>query len=47
MFYLEGKEITIDVLKELINTSDKVIELIDIDEENNLYFELNGYGTYY
>lgn len=47
MFYLEGKEITIDVLKELVNTSDKVIELMDIDEENNLYFELNEYGIYY
>lgn len=47
MIYLDGKEITIDVLKELVNTSDKVIELVDVDEENNLYFELNEYGTYY
>ena len=27
-------------LKKWINNSDKVIELVDVDEEENLYFEL-------
>ena len=40
MIYLDKKEINIDVLKEWINNSDKVIELVDVDEEENLYFEL-------
>lgn len=40
MIYLNKKEINIDVLKEWINNSDKTIELVDVDEEENLYFEL-------
>ena len=39
MIYLDKKEITIDELKELINTCDKVIELIDIDEHNEYLLE--------
>lgn len=47
MIYLDKKEITIDELRELCNTSEDVIELVDVDEHDNLHFELHTYGLYY
>ena len=47
MIYLNKEPITMNELKEIVNTSDKVIELVDLDGDNNLYFELKTYGIYY
>ena len=47
--YLDGKKITIAELKQRIDEPKEmeVIELVDIDCNENLYFETNIYGTYY
>lgn len=45
--FLEEKEITIDELKNILDISEKVIELVEIDDDGNFHFEASNFGFYY
>ena len=47
LIYLDGKEIAVNDLKFATDYSgDKIVELVEVDEQGNLHFELQKYGYY-
>ena len=49
LMFLNGKEIAAEDLKNKLDKLNmlELIELMDVDENGNLYFETNIYGIYY
>lgn len=47
IIFVNKEETTIDELEILLSTEERVIELVDIDTNGNMYFEINSYGAYY
>jgi len=47
LIFVNKEETTMYELEALLSTEERVIELVDIDSNGNMYFEINSYGAYY
>ena len=47
IIFVNNEETTMEELEILLSTEERVIELVDIDKNGNMHFEINGYGAYY
>lgn len=47
LIFVDKEETTIQELEILLSTEERVIELVDIDNNGNMHFEINSYSTYY
>ena len=47
IIFVNNEETTMDELEILLSTEERVIELVEIDSNGNMHFEINGYGAYY
>ena len=46
IIFVDKEETTIDELEILLSTEERVIELVEIDTNGNMHFEIHGYGIY-
>lgn len=47
IIFVDNEETTMDELEIILSVEERVIELVEIDTNGNMYFEINGYGAYY
>lgn len=47
MIFLNNKETTLEELRLLTDIEERVIELTNVNDNGDMFFELNKYGEYY
>lgn len=47
IIFVNNDETTMEELELILSVEERVIELVEIDTNGNMYFEINGYSEYY